>query len=161
MVLSSSVIIIVDIRLRESFYREFPAMKDHLFPSVAVELVHANLTGFYRNACMSTQNTHTLNRKLVIITEPPTAKSQNLCDQIANLVKIDRNIIAYHHSWKRAWKTSQPSQCNQSSATTTQSQSQVMPPSHSRDIDPYQSEPNVKGRGALSSSKNRGVTLGG
>ncbi|XP_065833067.1 uncharacterized protein [Oscarella lobularis] len=159
MVLSSSVIIIVDIRLRESFYREFPAMKDHLFPSVAVELVHANLTGFYRNACMSTQNTHTLNRKLVIITEPPTAKSQNLCDQIANLVKIDRNIIAYHHSWKRAWKTSQPSQCNQSSATTTQSQSQVMPPSHSRDIDPYQSEPNVKGRGALSSSKNRGVTL--
>ena len=149
--MSSSFIIIVDISLRGSFYREFPTMRDRLFASVAVELIYANLTGFYRNACMSTQNAHALNRKLVIITGPATAESQNLCYQIASLAKIDRNVIDYHHSWQS------PSQCNQSLATLTQSQ--VMPPYRSRDIHlhPSHSEPNVwypKGR-ELSFTKDR------
>ena len=157
--MSSSFIIIVDIRLRESFYREFPTIRDRLFASVAVELIYANLTGFYRKACMSTQNVHALNRKLVIITGPATAESQNLCYQIANLVKIDRNVIAYHCSQQRAWEQSQSFQYSQYTAI----QSQVSAPYRSRDIDlhPSHSEPNVrypKGREASPPSKDRPVT---
>ena len=67
-------------------------IKDGLFASSTVELIYANLAGFYRNACLSTQNVHALNRKLLIVTGPPIAESHNLCNQIANVAKIGMSL---------------------------------------------------------------------
>ena len=78
-------------------------------------LRYANLAVFYRKACLSAQNVHALNRKLLIITGPPIAETHYLCNKNCQCCK-DR-YIAYHCSQQRAWEKLQLFQYTQSTFT--------------------------------------------